>query len=204
MIESAFPQTLPSPPAEMTTYWRPSAPEICHRRRLASRGQLVFPEFAARLDIERAQIGIQGRADEHQAAGGGDGDRRDSPCRCPAEASASRSCRGLRRCPAARPRASCRSQADGGQHAERRRGAGRAPARQPDLALHDVGRALHVGEFLADALAAGQLLAHHLPLLARNQRDHRGKPVVRHDGDAAAGVVGDATPVRTADVGRAT
>ena len=76
-------------------------------------------------------------------------------------------------------------EADGGQRAERRRGTGRTPARQPDLPLHDVGRALHVGEFLADALAAGQLLAHHLPCLARNQRDHRGQPVVRHDGDAA-------------------
>ena len=49
-----------------------AAGAVGHRRRLAAGRQPVFPQLAAGLDVEGAQVAVHGGADEHQVAGGGD------------------------------------------------------------------------------------------------------------------------------------
>src|SRR5215475_6928939 len=47
---------------------RPQA--IRHRHCLPARREAAFPKFSAGFDVEGAQIVVQGRSDEHEAAGG--------------------------------------------------------------------------------------------------------------------------------------
>ena len=106
---------------------------------------------------------------------------------------------GSERC---RPEHPSRFQADADQGAKRRRRTGNVGRAEKGLAFEHVGRAVHARVLRADSLVTILSAAPSLECRTGYQRDHRRDSVGGYHDDLPGRVIGNAAPVRAADVRR--
>src|SRR5436309_1699666 len=170
---------------------------LCGRRRHAA-------QLPPRRDVEGVEPAVQGGADEHHAA------RRDHRPAQTGRAPLSRDLRGLLRGKQSGggaernfPQPAPGLQVDGDERAEGRRRARQSAWTQEDAPPHHVGRPLHA---VVLVVPAEPFVVGHgtrvVEVVARDQLHHGRDPIDGHHGDLAHGIHRDATPVRSADVGR--